>query len=42
MDWVYNKKNKFIESMCQRIQAQKARGYLVLIMRQGNAGENKT
>ncbi len=28
--------------MCQRIQAQTARGYPVLIMRQDNAGENKT
>jgi hypothetical protein len=27
--------------MCQRIQAQTARGYPVLIMRQDNAGENK-
>ncbi len=28
--------------MCQRIQAQTARGYPVLIVRQDNAGENKT
>jgi hypothetical protein len=27
--------------MCQRIQAQTARGYPILIMRQDNAGENK-
>jgi hypothetical protein len=27
--------------MCQRIQAQKARGYPVLILRQDSAGENK-
>jgi hypothetical protein len=27
--------------MCQHIQAQTARGYPVLIMRQDNAGENK-
>ncbi len=39
--WIYNKKNEFIESMCQGIQAQTARGYPVLIMRQDNAGENK-
>jgi hypothetical protein len=38
---IYNKKNVFIESMCQRIQAQTARGNPVLIMRQDNAGENK-
>jgi hypothetical protein len=38
---IYNNKNEFIESMCQRIQAQTARGYPVLIMRQDNAGENK-
>ncbi len=38
---ICNKKNEFIESMCQRIQAQLARGYPVLIMRQDNAGENK-
>jgi hypothetical protein len=38
---IYNKKNEFIESMCQRIQAQTARGHPVLItMRQDNAGEN--
>jgi hypothetical protein len=35
---IYNKKNEFIESMCQCIQAQTARDYPVLIMRQGNAG----
>jgi hypothetical protein len=39
---IYNKQNEFIESMCQCIQAQTARGYPVLIMRQDNAGENKT
>ncbi len=38
---IYNKKNEFIESMCQRIQAQTARGYPVLIMRKDNAGEKK-
>ncbi len=38
---IYNKKNEFIENMCQCIQAQKARGYPILIMRQDNAGENK-
>ncbi len=38
---IYNKKNEFIESMCQRIQAQTAKGRPVLIMRQDNAGENK-
>ncbi len=38
---IYNKKNEFVESMCQRIQAQTARGYPVLIMRQNNSGENK-
>jgi hypothetical protein len=38
---IYNKKNEFIESMCQRIQAQTARGYPVLIIRQDNAGKNK-
>ncbi len=38
---IYNKKNEFIESMYQHIQAQTARGYPVLIMRQDNAGENK-
>jgi hypothetical protein len=38
---IYNKKNEFIENMCQCIQAQKARGYPVLIMRQDNSGENK-
>ncbi len=37
-----NKKNEFVESMCQRIQAQTARGYPVLSMQQDNAGENKT
>jgi hypothetical protein len=37
---IYNKKNEFIESMCQRIQAQTAKGHPVLIMRQGeNIGE---
>ncbi len=40
--WTYNKKNEFVESLCQRIQAQTAGGYPVLIMRQDNAGENKT
>jgi hypothetical protein len=39
---IYNKKNEFVESMCQRIQAQTARGYPVLQLRQDNAGENKT
>jgi hypothetical protein len=39
--WIYNKKNEIIESMCQHIQAQKAIGYPILIMRQDNAGENK-
>jgi hypothetical protein len=39
---IYNKKNEFIENMFQCIQAQKARGYPVLIMRQDNAGENKS
>jgi hypothetical protein len=38
---IYNKENVFIESMCQRIQAQTSRGHPVLIMRQDNAGENK-
>jgi hypothetical protein len=38
----YNKKNEFVESVCQRIQAQTARGYPVLILRQDNAWENKT
>jgi hypothetical protein len=38
---MYNKKNEFGESMCQRIQAQTARGYPVQIMRQNNAGKNK-
>ncbi len=38
---IYNKKKEFGESMCQRIQAQTARGYPVQIMRQDNAGENK-
>jgi hypothetical protein len=38
---IYNKKNEFTESMCQCIQAQKSRGYHTLIMRQGNAEENK-
>jgi hypothetical protein len=35
------RKNEFIESMCQDIQALTARGHPVLIMRQDNAGENK-
>ncbi len=34
-------KNDFVESMCQRIQAQTSRGYPVLIMREDDAGENK-
>jgi hypothetical protein len=38
---IYNNKNDFIENMCQCIQAQKARGYHILIMRQDYAGENK-
>jgi hypothetical protein len=38
---IYNKKNEIVESMCQRIQAQTARDYLVLIMRQDDAGENQ-
>jgi hypothetical protein len=38
---IYNKKNEFVESMYQCIQAQTARGYPGLIIRQGNAGENK-
>ncbi len=38
---IYNNKNEFVESACQRIQAQTARGYPVLIMRQDNARENK-
>ena len=38
---IYNKKNEFIESTGQQIQAQTARGHPVLIMRQDNAGENK-
>jgi hypothetical protein len=38
---IYNKKHEFIESMCQRIQAQTARGCPVLIIRQDNAGKNK-
>jgi hypothetical protein len=38
---IYNNKNEFVEGMCQRIQAQTARDYPVLIMRQDNAGENK-
>jgi hypothetical protein len=38
---IYNKKNEFVESMCQRIQPQTARGCPFLIMRQKNAGENK-
>ncbi len=40
--WIYNQKNEFIESMYQCIQAQTASGYPVLIIRQDNAGENKT
>jgi hypothetical protein len=37
---IYNKKNEYVvESVCQRIQAQTARGYPVLIMRQDNAGD---
>jgi hypothetical protein len=39
---IYNKKNDFNGSICQYIQAQTARGYPVLIMRQDNAGENET
>ncbi len=38
---INNKKNEFIGTMCQHIQAQKARGYPVLNIRQDNAGENK-
>ncbi len=38
---IYNKKNELVECMCQRIQAQTARGYPVLIMRQDNSEENK-
>jgi hypothetical protein len=38
---IYNKKNEFVESMCQHIQAQTAIGYPVLIIRHDNAGENK-
>jgi hypothetical protein len=38
---IKNKKNEFVESVCQCIQAQTARGYPNLIMRQDNAGENK-
>ncbi len=37
---IYIKKNEFIERMCQCIQAQQARGYPVLIIRQDNAEEN--
>ena len=37
----YNKKNELIESVCQCIQAQQARGYPVLIIRHDNAGENR-
>ncbi len=37
---IYNMKIEFIESMCQCIQAQIARGHSILIMRQDNAGEN--
>jgi hypothetical protein len=35
---IYNNKKEFIESMCQRIHAQTAKGHPVLIMRQDNAG----
>ncbi len=38
---IYIKKNEFIKNMCQHIQAQTARGYPVLIIKQDNAGENK-
>jgi hypothetical protein len=38
---ICNQKNEFVESMCQHNQAQTARGYPILIMRQDNAGENK-
>ncbi len=38
---IHNKKNEFIENMCQCIQAQTARGHPILIMRQDNAGGNK-
>jgi hypothetical protein len=40
-EFTHNKKNEFVENMCQCIQAQKARAYPVLIMRQDNAGEKK-
>jgi hypothetical protein len=40
-DLTVDKKNEFTENICQCIQAQKARGYHVLIMRQDNAEENK-
>jgi hypothetical protein len=39
--WDILQKNEYIESMCQLIQAQTARGCPVMIMRQDNAGENK-
>ena len=40
---IYNKKNEFIENMCQCIQAQKTKGYLaVLIMRQDNLGKTRS
>jgi hypothetical protein len=39
--WNIQQKNEFIESMCQRIQAQTAKDHTVLIMRQDNAGEKK-
>jgi hypothetical protein len=38
---INNKINESIESLCQRIQAQQARCYPVLIIRQDNAGENQ-
>ncbi len=38
---IYNQKDEFIESMCQRIQTQTARGHPDLIMREDNAGEKK-
>jgi hypothetical protein len=38
---IYNKKCEFIENMCQRIQAQKARVCPVLIMRQDNRENQK-
>jgi hypothetical protein len=39
---IYTKKNEFIENMCQSIQAQKARGYPVLITRQDIARESNS